>query len=74
MAEVEFPKEIRVESDENGAPRITIDGQPFPWYTAGIVAPAPSLSHATPTVTITIPAEKVVMVNEMQPPTANDAP
>lgn len=60
---MEFPHEVRVESDESGAPRITIDGQPFPWYTAGILAPAPSREHM-PTITVTIPAEKVTMVNE----------
>lgn len=63
---MEFPKEIRIESDENGAPRITIDGQPFPWYTAVIVAPAPSREHM-PTITVTIPAEKVTMVNGPMP-------
>jgi hypothetical protein len=63
----EFAKEIRVETDRAGAPYITIDGQPFPWHTAGIVIPAPSRDQF-PTITVTIPAEKVVMVNEMQPP------
>jgi hypothetical protein len=70
---VELPKEIRVESDRTGAPRITIDGQPLPWYTAGIVVPPPALGQAMPTVTITIPAEKVTMVNEMMPPAAEDS-
>ncbi len=64
---MEFAKEIRVDQDKHGAPQITIDGQPFPWYTAGIVVPAPALDK-TPTVTVTIPAERVTMVNEMQPP------
>lgn len=64
---MEFAKEIRVDQDEHGAPRITIDGQPFPWYTAGIVVPAPSLDKA-PTVTVTIPAERVTMINELLPP------
>gem|GEM_PF-6089402 len=64
---MELPKEIRVESDRTGAPRVTIDGQPLLWYTAGIVVPPPSRDQM-PTVVLTIPAEKVVMVNEMQPP------
>jgi hypothetical protein len=63
---VEFPEEIRVETAANGAPVIKIDGQPFPWYTAGIVTPPPS-RDAMPTVTVTIPAERVVMINEAQP-------
>lgn len=63
---MEFSKEIRVESDRAGAPRVTIDGQPLPWYTAGIVVPPPSRDQM-PTVVLTIPAERVVMVNEMQP-------
>lgn len=64
---MEFPKEIRIETDRTGAPRIAIDGQPFPWHTAGIVVPPPSRDQF-PTITVTIPAEKVVMVNELQPP------
>lgn len=59
-------KEIVVDQDANGAPRVTIDGREFPWYTAGIVVPTPSVDKM-PTVVITIPAEKVTMVNEMLP-------
>jgi hypothetical protein len=59
-------KEIRVDRDERGAPQITIDGETLPWFTAGIVTPAPSLDEV-PTVTITIPAEKVVVENRATP-------
>lgn len=65
---MEFAKEIRVDQDERGAPRITIDGQPFPWCTAGIVVPPPALDQAMPTITVTIPAEKVTMLNELPAP------
>ena len=64
---MDFAKEIRVDQDERGAPRITIDGQPFPWFTAGIVTPPPVLDGA-PMITVTIPAERVTMVNELLPP------
>lgn len=64
---MDFAKEIRVDQDERGAPRITIDGQPFPWFTAGIVTPSPA-HDKTPTITVTIPAERVTMVNELSPP------
>jgi hypothetical protein len=56
-------KEIQIDRDDRGAPRITIDGEVFPYGTAGIVTPAPSLNDA-PTVTITLLAEKVTMVND----------
>lgn len=59
---MDLAKEIRVDRDERGVPRITIDGQEFPWFTAGIETPAPNLTEV-PTVTITIPAAKVVMEN-----------
>lgn len=60
---MDIAKEIVVDKDERGAPRVTIDGQLFRWFTAGIVTPAPSLNEA-PTVTITVLAEKVTMVND----------
>lgn len=56
-------KEILVDRDERGAPRITIDGEVLPWYTSGIVVPAPDLREA-PTVTVTFLAERVAMVND----------
>lgn len=68
---MEFPREIVIDQDANGAPRITIDGQALPWYTAGIVVPPPSRDQM-PTVVLTIPAEKVTMVNELQPPAPSD--
>lgn len=55
-------KLIRVESDFNGAPVVYIDGEPLPWYTAGVIVPAPSRSEA-PTVTVTFLAERVELVN-----------
>lgn len=58
-------KLIRVDQDERGAPRITIDGEVLPFYTRGIVVPAPSL-HESPTVTITLLADRVEMVNRVQ--------
>jgi len=69
---VEFPREIMIDQDEHGAPRVTIDGQPLPWYTAGIIVPPPSRDQM-PTVVLTIPAERVVMVNEIQPPAAKES-
>lgn len=56
-------KEIRVDRDEHGAPRITIDGEPLPWYTQGIVPRAPSLDD-TAALTITIPAEHITLVDD----------
>jgi hypothetical protein len=67
---MELAKEIRVETTRAGAPCITIDGQPFPWHTAGIQTPPAALGQF-PTITVTIPAEKVVMVNEMMPKAAS---
>jgi hypothetical protein len=61
-AEHRLAKHIVVDRDENGAPRITIDGEQLPWFTQGIVTPAPSLREM-PTVTITLLAEKVEMLN-----------
>jgi hypothetical protein len=58
-----FAKEITVDRDERGVPRITIDGERFRWFTNGIVVPAPSLNEM-PTATITILADKVTMLNE----------
>lgn len=60
---MELAREILVDRDDKGAPRITINGTPFPYYTAGIVTPAPSL-HDMPTITLTIPAECVRMTND----------
>lgn len=59
-------KHIRVDQDERGAPCITIDGELLPWYTTGIVVPAPSLKEA-PTITVTFIAEQVEMVNKVRP-------
>ena len=67
----QLAKEIVVDRDENGVPRITINGTPFPYYTAGIITPAPSLKDH-PTITLTIPAECVRMVNDASlPPGVN---
>lgn len=56
-------KTIHVGRDEGGAPCIEIDGERLPWMTCGIVTPAPSLQEM-PTVTITIPAERITMTND----------
>jgi len=64
-------KLIRVENAPNGAPIITIDGEVLPWYTAGIVTPAPSLD-SSPTVTVTFLAERVEMVNRERGPRWRD--
>lgn len=58
-----FAKQIRVDRDENGAPRVTIDGQQLPWYTQGIVPRAPSLNDVA-ALTITIPAEHITLVDD----------
>lgn len=59
-------KHIVVDRDDAGIPRITIDGQQLPWYTTAIT-PAPNLNEM-PTITVTIPAEKVTMVNDSELP------
>lgn len=56
-------KHIHVGRDEGGAPCIEIDGERLPWMTCGIVTLASSLQEM-PTVTITIPAERVTMTND----------
>lgn len=55
-------KEIRVDRDEHGAPRITIDGQDLGLYTQGIVPRAPSLNDWG-ALTITIPAETITLAD-----------
>jgi len=61
---VRLAKEIRVDRDEHGAPRITIDGGQLPWYTQGIVPRAPSLNEFG-AITITIPAETVTLADDL---------
>lgn len=63
----ELAKHVIIDRDQHGVPRITIDGTVLPWFTSGIAVPAPSLDEV-PTVTITIPADKVSMLNEVVTP------
>lgn len=58
---------IVVDQYLNGSPRVTIDGETLPWYTAGVTVPAPS-SQELPTVTVTFLANHVELVNEARPP------
>lgn len=61
-------KHIRVDRAPNGAPVVTIDGEVLPWYTAGVVVPAPAIGEM-PTVTVTFIADKVEMLNANPAPT-----
>ncbi len=56
-------REIVVDRDEKGAPRITIDGVVLPWFTQGIVPRPPALGELA-ALTITIPAEKITLADE----------
>lgn len=67
MTDYQLAKRIVVDTDERGAPRVTIDGFVLPWYTCGITVPAPSLNE-DPTVTVTFLAEDVQMVNHARFP------
>ena len=61
-------KHIRVDRAPNGAPVISIDGEVLPWFTTGIVVPAPAMD-AMPTITVTFVADKVEMINANPVPT-----
>jgi hypothetical protein len=56
----ELAKHIIVGRDEQGAPRITIDGQVMPWFTNGIAVDPPSLDGMT-ALKLTIVAERITL-------------
>lgn len=72
MADYKLAGHIVVDRDERGAPRITIDGEVLPWLTYGIVPSVPKLGES-PTLTVTILAEKVTTIDQYVPVKANRA-
>jgi len=70
---IKLPAEISVRRNAGDGPWIHIDGELFPWYTAGVSVNA--VSHdEMPTVTITIPAERVTLFNDVAPPPKETSP
>lgn len=57
---MDLAKHIIVGRDENGAPRITIDGQTMPWLTSGIAVEPPSIEGMT-ALKLTIPADRITL-------------
>lgn len=62
-----LPQEIRILVDSTGVPfRLMVDGEEFPWYIAAEHATVDFADRAMPSVTITIPAHQIHVIEPEQ--------